>query len=176
MKIQVHDIEEAEKHLVFDELTASLGGELKHGDVADFEFPEKTPVSVHFHRAGLDLFFSGHIASRPRGQCARCLEQYEFPLDTDFSVVLAPRNEAEREGVEDHDDVNLGFYEGEEVDLSPLVREQIILALPTRPLCRDDCRGLCSQCGANRNEVDCGCREDVGDPRLAVFRDLKVSR
>ena len=73
------------------------------------------------------------------------------------------------------DDLALSYYRGEEIDLSPLVREQTILALPTRPLCDPECRGLCPRCGASRNEEDCGCVVDAGDPRLAVFRSLKMS-
>ena len=64
--------------------------------------------------------------------------------------------------------------EGDAVDLSPLIREQIILALPTRPLCQEGCKGLCPQCGADRNAAPCGCPTMSGDPRLAVLRDLKV--
>lgn len=176
MKINVHDIEEASKDLVYDEPTASLSSELRHGDVADFELPEKTTVQVSFHRAGDDLFFYGHIASRPVGQCARCLERYDFPLDVDFAVVLAPKPPAGQSPDRAEEDVDIGYYDGDEVDLTPIVREQIILALPTRPLCREECRGLCPQCGANRNDTECGCTGDAGDLRLAVLRNLKVSR
>jgi uncharacterized protein len=176
VKIHVHNIEEVSKDLVYDEPTASLGSELRHGNVIDFEFPEGSPVQVSYHRAGLDLFFYGHISSHPTGQCARCLEQYEFPLDVDFAVVLAPKPPAGQAPEESEEDVDIGYYEGEEIDLSPIVREQIILALPTRPLCREECRGLCPQCGANRNDTACECAEDVGDLRLSVLRTLKVSR
>jgi uncharacterized protein len=60
--------------------------------------------------------------------------------------------------------------------LTPLIREQMILALPTRPLCQEDCRGLCPRCGANLNERDCGCNLETGDARLAVLRSIKVRR
>jgi uncharacterized protein len=72
------------------------------------------------------------------------------------------------------DELDLSFYEGDQVDLSPLVREQIILALPTRPLCRDNCKGLCASCGINLNTQACSCTVSGGDPRLAVLRTLKV--
>jgi len=176
VKINVHDIEEVTKDLVYEEVTASLGGELRHGNVSDFDFPAKTKVELNYHRAGLDLFFYGHISAQPFGNCARCLEAYEFPLEADFSIMLAPRPAAGQDSSSAEEDVDLGFYDGDEVDLSPIVREQIILALPTRPLCREECRGLCPQCGANRNEGDCGCTEVAGDPRLAVLRTIKVSR
>jgi uncharacterized protein len=55
-----------------------------------------------------------------------------------------------------------------------LVYEQVFLALPTRPLCDEECRGLCPQCGVNRNAGQCSCTVDAGDPRLAVLRGLKI--
>jgi len=55
-----------------------------------------------------------------------------------------------------------------------LIREQVLLALPTRPLCDEDCRGLCPSCGADLNEGDCRCATSHSDPRMAIFRDMKV--
>jgi uncharacterized protein len=80
------------------------------------------------------------------------------------------------EGDDEREDLEYSVYDGEEIDLTPFIREQMLLALPTRPLCSDDCRGLCPRCGANRNERDCGCREDMFDPRLSVLRSLKLYR
>src|SRR4029077_14778902 len=99
-----------------------------------------------------------------------------------FRYVLAPRSIGD-----DHDgdlraeDLEFSLYEGEEVNLTPLIREQMLLALPTRPMCREDCRGLCPQCGANLNERDCGCdRETVqgrfADARFSVLQSIKVRR
>jgi uncharacterized protein len=65
------------------------------------------------------------------------------------------------------------WYEGELVDLSPPLRERLLLSLPTLPLCRDDCRGLCARCGSDLNAGPCGCAAEAGDPRLAVLRTLR---
>ena len=70
------------------------------------------------------------------------------------------------------DDLALSYYEGDEIDLTPLVHEQTILALPTRPLCRETCRGLCPRCGANLNSGACGCPAAPPDARLAVLHTL----
>ena len=66
-----------------------------------------------------------------------------------------------------------GFSDAPAIDLSPLVRESMMLSLPTRPLCGEECRGLCAPCGANRNTTECACRDDWSDPRLDVLRTLK---
>ena len=81
-------------------------------------------------------------------------------------IGLSQRYEAEN--------VDVGFYEGEEIELAPLLHERMLLCLPTTPLCDEACRGLCPRCGSNLNHESCSCEADAGDPRLAVFRTLKV--
>ena len=174
MKLNVHEIDEVAKELVYEESTDALNGLLLHGQVCDFEFPATAEVRVDYYRAGPELFFQGHIDGSVVGHCARCLEEYTFDVAKDFFVVLIPKADLAGEVELTDDDLDLSFYEGDQVDLSPLVREQIILALPTRPLCRDDCKGLCPHCGANLNAQACPCTESSGDPRLAVLRNLKV--
>ena len=87
-----------------------------------------------------------------------------------------PKRELNAGAELEEEDLDLSFYEGEEIDLSPLVQEQIILALPTRPLCRESCKGLCPQCGVNLNVQTCTCATVVDDPRLEVLRTLRVNR
>jgi uncharacterized protein len=95
-----------------------------------------------------------------------------FGLEHPFVFVLTPRA-AEVGGTRlSPDDMALSYYEGEEIDLTPLVHEQALLALPTRPLCSDDCRGLCSRCGANLNAGPCGCPAAPAEPRLAALHAL----
>jgi len=174
MKLNVHEIDEAAKELVYEEPTDSLNALLRHGQVCDFEFPGTAAVRVDYYRAGQELFFQGHIEGSVLGHCARCLEEYTFDVGKDFFVVLVPKEDLPDEVELADDDLDLSFYEGDHVDLSPLVREQIILALPTRPLCRDDCKGLCATCGVNLNTQTCTCTEHSGDSRLAVLRNIKV--
>ncbi len=174
MKLSIFDIEEDAKELAYDEPTAALNALLVHGEVRDYTFAGPASVRVQYYRAGQELFFQGHIGGSVVGQCARCVETYEFPLEKDFLVVLVPKHEAPEDEELDEEDLDLSFYQGEHVDLTPLVQEQIILALPTRPLCRDSCKGLCPRCGVNLNVQTCACTEDTEDPRLAVLRTLKL--
>jgi len=175
VKLNVHEIEEGAKRLVFDESTEGLNDLLVHGQVHDFDFPATVSVRLDYYRAGQELFFQGQISGDVIGHCGRCLEDYGFPLDADFSVLLVPKTEdltAETELT--GDELDLSVYEGDIVDLTPLLREQIILALPTRPLCDEDCKGLCPTCGMNLNMETCRCAATVGDPRLAVLRNIKI--
>jgi uncharacterized protein len=174
VKLNIHQIEEVAKELEYEEPTSVLNSLLVHGQVCDYEFPRPASVRVRYYRAGSELFFQGHIHGEFVGHCGRCLDNYTAPLDKDFSIVLVPKPAAPADGELADEDLDLSFYEGDAIDLSPLVREQIILVLPTRPLCEEECRGLCPQCGSNLNVQTCACTTSRGDPRLAVLKNLKV--
>ena len=74
----------------------------------------------------------------------------------------------------EEDDLTTAFYENEEIDLGHLMREQFCLSLPMKPLCQQDCRGLCPVCGTNLNRSGCDCKREWEDPRLAALRKLKT--
>ncbi|MET0153397.1 MAG: DUF177 domain-containing protein [Candidatus Binatia bacterium] len=173
MKIRVVDIKETEKSAAFVEDVREINEALGGTGPVDYQFRGGVPVDVSFYRLGSDLFFRGRFRSEVSGTCARCLESYSFALGKEFTFVLKPLNAAAAEAELTEEDLSFSFYEGDEVNLAPLVRETLLLALPTKPLCREDCRGLCPRCGANRNGAECGCREEWRDPRLEVLRTLK---
>jgi DUF177 domain-containing protein len=173
VKIRVVDIKETEKSAAFVEDVREINEVLAGTVPVDYQFRGGVPVDVSFYRLGSDLFFRGRFRSDVSGTCARCLESYSFALGKEFTFVLKPLNAAAAEAELTEEDLSFSFYEGDEVNLAPLVRETLLLALPTKPLCREDCRGLCPRCGANRNGAECGCREEWRDPRLEVLRTLK---
>jgi uncharacterized protein len=176
MKLNVHEIETEAKSLAYEEATETLNALLRHGSVCDFEFHAPATVQLQYYRAGDDVFFSGTASGAALGHCARCLATYPFTVAADFALVLVPKRPLPVETELCGDDLDLSFYEGDEIDLSPLVLEQLVLALPTRALCREACRGLCPTCGIDLNSGTCACVQDEGDPRLAVLRTLKVAR
>jgi len=102
------------------------------------------------------------------------LKSYSFPLEKEFDFVLAPDSTSAKNKELNAGELGLSFYRGEEISLEPLIREQALLALPTRPLCDENCRGLCPRCGADLNESECRCHDTHVDPRMAVFRDMKL--
>jgi uncharacterized protein len=173
VKIRVADIEETEKEIAFVDDVAEVNKTLASFAAVDYQLSGGLPVKLAYYRAGADLFFRGQLSASVTGSCARCLESYPFSLRHELRFVLKPASEAEGDRDLSPDERVESFYEGDEVDLSPLLREAVLLALPTRPLCREDCAGLCPKCGANLNLGRCGCREEWSDPRLAVLRNLK---
>lgn len=127
-------------------------------------------------RKGEQVRLRGTLRTEVELLCDRCLAPEHSPLVVEFDTSFIPQ-EAEavkQENVELlTEDLGLSAYEGGAVDLDELVREQILLALPSRHLCREDCKGLCQKCGANLNENECSCEQGEVDPRWAALADLK---
>jgi uncharacterized protein len=95
----------------------------------------------------------------------------DAPFDLRFLPASAASADAEREVEEE--DLETSFYRDDRIDLNELLREQFYLALPMKPLCTEECRGLCPQCGINLNTGTCGCEVPWEDPRLAPLKDLR---
>jgi uncharacterized protein len=175
MKIFVSQIAEEPKELSFTESTEELN-RLYSEAAGDFRFPEHLDARVAHYRSGAELFFHGTVGGTVEGHCSRCLKSYSFPLEKEFDFVLAPDARSTKSKELNQDELGLSFYSGEEINLAPLIREQVLLALPTRPLCDEDCRGLCPECGKDLNEDLCRCSSAQGDPRMAIFRDMKLQQ
>jgi DUF177 domain-containing protein len=174
VKIRVEEIRESEKETRFVEEVREINEALGRTGVVDYQLRQPVEVGVRYYRLGADLMFHGSFTGAVSGTCARCLENYPFSVERDFTYVLKPNTgDGARQELLSEEDVSLSSYQGDEVDLSPLVREAIILSLPTRPLCKEDCSGLCPHCGVNRNTTTCSCHDNWTDPRLEVLRTLK---
>jgi uncharacterized protein len=176
MKLKVDRITPEPRECRFDEPEEVVNQRLASAEVCDFRLTSPIVVDLSSYRAGDDLCFRGSLATAAEATCARCAEPFSLTVRAPFEFVLAPA--VKDAGTEElsTEDLALSFYSGDEVDLGPLVADQAILALPTRPLCAESCRGLCPECGANRNLGDCGCRPEAGDPRLAALRTLGSRR
>ena len=174
MKLDIRDIDDAVKELTYTQNLDALNRVLHAGKRSDFNFSSPANVALEYHRSGEEIFFVGEISAQSNGICGRCTDNCQLEINCPFSVVLAPRQPLPEDLQLDDEDLDISYYEGEEIDLEPLIHERIILQLPMRPLCSDACLGLCEQCGANLNREECDCRKDGGDPRLAVLRNLRV--
>jgi uncharacterized protein len=134
-------------------------------------------VCGRFSKVAEQVYFQGQICGMMTAPCSRCLEpaQADFVIDTRvvFLPSTAEMSDAEG-GLRSSDDLDLYFHDGMMLDLRPLVREQVVLAVPVQSLCREDCAGLCQGCGKNRNLEACTCQEQAGDPRFAILQQLRL--
>lgn len=119
----------------------------------------------------------GRVQTTLELPCSRCLEPFTTAVDAAFDLRYQPRSEATTGSEQEvqEDDFSAAFYENDQIDLGQLMREQFYLALPMKPLCTENCRGLCAQCGTNLNRGACGCAQDWGDPRFAALKALRES-
>lgn len=119
----------------------------------------------------------GHLKTVMEAECDRCLETARFPLDCDFELYYRPAAEGWGEETElDASEADMGFYEGDGLELNDVLREQVHLALPMQRLCAATCKGICPQCGRNRNLEECRCAPELAEDRWAALRAASVKR
>ncbi len=118
---------------------------------------------------------AGTAATTLELSCSRCLEGFSAPVSATFELTYLPADDAPVGSGEvevGDEDINTAYYQHGQIDLAELLHEQLYLVLPMKPLCRDDCQGLCPVCGANRNVTACTCETTWTDPRLAGLKAL----
>ena len=133
-------------------------------------------VRLHLECDQADVLVTGEIRATVPQICGRCLEPFPAAVRAAVDVRVVPRPTTGDSVELAADDLDVDFYEKDELNLAALVETETALALPMKPLCREGCLGLCPVCGANKNQVACACRPAPPDPRLAVLRDLAARR
>jgi uncharacterized protein len=135
------------------------------------------PVLLAFeiHKDNTRFRLVGSVATDLELACSRCLETFRLPVNASFDLRYHPPSEMKQdeESEVEEGDLETSYYQDDQIDLNELLREQFYLALPMKPLCGDDCKGLCAQCGTNLNTASCGCAAAWDDPRLAPLKQLK---
>ena len=133
-------------------------------------------VSGSLTRVGDDVYLKGKVRTDVVASCSRCLDTLSHPIDSDFkSHFVSPDRYISAREVELHaSDIDTEVYENQQIDLTQSVRDGILLAVPVICLCKENCKGICSQCGKNLNQGLCKCsNESFVDPRLEALRVFK---
>jgi uncharacterized protein len=134
------------------------------------------PVNVtgNVRLAGTEVFVNGHIETRAQVACDRCLKPIELPVAVNFDLQYITGTDYESSGAAEltEDDMSVAVLEGDTIDVDEIVKEQILLAVPTRTLCQPDCKGICPDCGIDKNTGDCACGTNEVDPRWAALKNL----
>lgn len=131
-------------------------------------------VSGRASRSRNEVRLRGKITARAEVDCDRCLKSVEVPVETEFDVTYVPAEDyRSSEAAElQEEDLSLSVFDGENIDVDDLVREQILLALPSRALCGEACLGICPVCGSDQNTNPCDCQTKEIDPRWAGLEKL----
>ena len=143
-------------------------------------------VSAVLDRIEDNVTINGELHATAHPACDRCLERYDDELLLPIHAHMIPLYESERQREREADegadveiikeDLEFSYYEGDRIHLDDFIHEQIVLALPMQHVCSENCKGLCTHCGANLNEGPCGCKQDHSDPRWAALKDFKPAK
>ena len=116
----------------------------------------------------------GEATAELQLECDRCLKSVTVPVSSSFEVEYVTPETYQADSAAEllDEDLFLSVFDGEVIDIDELVREQLLLALPAQILCQQDCKGLCPECGSDRNEADCKCEEAAIDPRWAGLKEI----
>lgn len=189
MLVKIEEIRDTglqvKKEMGLEALGAALEG-------SGFRPLEPLAVSASLRKVSGGVLLEGKFTSRVVAECKRCLTESKLELPVSFTINLVPESLARGEGLLDEeeqeddkghgesggsfglDDADEELFDGKVINLEPIVREQVLLALPMNAVCREDCKGLCMKCGQNLNDKQCGCDTTFVDPRLAVLKNIKL--
>jgi uncharacterized protein len=136
---------------------------------------DRIDVSATLKRIRQTLYLEGNLRTEVEMDCSRCLEVARLPISAPFKYILTPAQAEHPEEQElSAEDMDFVYYQDDLIDLDPLIIEQILLQIPMKVLCREDCRGLCPHCGINLNQHSCQCHAERIDSRLTDLKKLKV--
>lgn len=122
-----------------------------------------------------DIRLVGSFATQVEVRCARCLDPVKRDIRESFDLVYRPLGVDARgeESSISRAETEIGYYQGEGLLLEDVLKEQLLLALPVKQVCSNECKGLCPQCGGNLNVEDCDCAATMTDPRWAALEDIR---
>ncbi|BCR04752.1 hypothetical protein DESUT3_18210 [Desulfuromonas versatilis] len=139
-------------------------------------------TAVQAFRVGGMIEVDGQVQAGVRLGCGRCLQEFDLPLRNEFHLTFVRElpevaGEAGEDGAElSAEDMGLILFEGDELELREAIEEQVLMALPLRPLCSEQCKGLCPQCGIDLNQGQCNCPGQDFNLKFAALRDFKVKK
>jgi uncharacterized protein len=176
------DIKDLELHpLDFEEVfqpgVIDLGGDVRQrGPLKTSGRAEVVEEHHGKHQVIQDLRLRGRLSAKLELQCARCLDPVPQDVNREFELLYRPLGvDTGKDELSVTDaEAEIGYYQGEGVLLEDVLREQVLLALPLKVTCREDCKGLCPQCGKNLNQEQCSCSTSVEDPRWAALKEVRT--
>ena len=127
------------------------------------------------HEVVQDIRVKGKLDTSLEVLCARCLDPVVHPVERSFDLLYRPLgiDSGHAELSVTDAEAEIGYYENAGLLLEDTIREHVLLALPLKSLCREDCKGLCPHCGKNMNENECGCVDEVEDPRWSALKEIR---
>ncbi|MEW6382203.1 MAG: DUF177 domain-containing protein [bacterium] len=169
MKINIKDIVGERTNLVFTVPVA-------HFDISPDEavLRKDIQVNVKIEKIRKEILIRGTINTQLELECSRCLNHFLYPVAENFQTIFQPFSPRtlDEEIELAKEDLDIEFYQDDIIDLTEIVRDQILLSIPMIPVCEPACQGLCPQCGQNLNQARCQCVTETVDPRWQKLQYL----
>lgn len=178
MKIRVDEIKEKPRLIKEDEPISNYSELVALQDEGSCTFLGPLAISLEVNREYDHIRVEGRVSTAVKLTCSRCLVEFELPVDSLFTIFYSKSSgEVLDEEVElaDHDLISLS-YEGDEIDFTHGISEQVIMDIPYKPLCGEECKGLCPSCGADLNTVECTCKHGEINLKFSALKDFKVKQ
>jgi uncharacterized protein len=139
-------------------------------------FLEPVHVEGTIYRVGEEILIKGQLTTRLNLICCRCLSPYEFLVDSEFDLIFLPEDFKDPKEQLEPEDMSKLFYQKQSIDFKEVILEQLNLTFPMRPLCSDECQGLCPVCGNRIDDGTCSCTENELDQRLVKLKTFLKDR
>jgi uncharacterized protein len=163
-------------NLNWTEQKSSLLPYLENLSQIDFDFETPPQSEVRVWKAGQSVLIKGKVQTNLQLQCVRCLKEFSFPISSTFELTLHPLKETSSTEEKElgEDDMASSFYAGGDIHLSEIACEQIFLEIPYKPLCHEECKGLCPICGKDLNLTSCNCAKEEFASSFSPLQKLKL--
>jgi uncharacterized protein len=177
-RVRVEDILEEGLDLRFSDPKEEWNRYIQEIPNRHFSIRESVETTARLRVVGRFIQVQGSVKTELDLGCCRCLERFSCPLISRFDLALYRETDVglDEETELEKDDLETDSFSGDEIDLSELFREQIVLNIPYKPLCHEACRGLCSGCGANLNAGTCACDQSGRESPFDVLKKLKLNQ
>ena len=176
MKIRIDDLKNKTAHLSDEESLEGYPTLLALQNVGEISFLAPLRIDLTIAREYDHIRVNGRVETRMALNCARCLAEFRININSPFTIFyMRAVGLADDEDVElAEEDLITATYEGDEIDFTSEIAEQIILAIPLKPLCREDCQGLCPACGVDLNVAECACGRNDVNFKFSPLEYLKI--
>lgn len=181
MLIRVEDIKEDGLVLDWEEPAENFPALEELHEAGECVLPATLRVHLRALKVREMVEVEGTVETEARLACSRCLKEFTEPLSARFALTFTENlpevGDEEEEEVElSAEEMGLTLFHGDEIDMRDAIAEQVIMAVPLRPLCSEGCKGLCQSCGADLNEGDCGCRPSSFNAKFDALKGFKAEK
>lgn len=178
MKIKVENIKEKPVIISAEEPVSDYPALTNVNGTGECDFLAPVKVDLTAIREYDHIRVDGHVETSVRLRCSRCLDAFEKDLASTFTLFYdedsgAPLGE---EAELREEELATIHYEGDYIDFTSEIAEQLIMEIPYKPLCKEECKGLCGTCGANLNDQDCGCGIEGTGFKFGALKDFKLNK